>query len=113
MRYTYLGDANLDGSINSDDLSLLALTMAQEQAAQQNNQSPPTVFWYNGDFNYNSTVDADDFLLMSLGSAVQGQQVLGRNSSKLSCLQRVTVHILLNGVNLTFDAHPQIFFKMG
>jgi GH25 family lysozyme M1 (1,4-beta-N-acetylmuramidase) len=77
VRYTYTGDANLDGTVNADDLSLLALSAAQQQTAQTNNQPAPTVYWYNGDFNYDGTINSDDFLLLSLGSAVQNQQTLG------------------------------------
>ena len=55
VRYTADGDANLDGSVNADDLSLLLLAAVQQQTAQSNNQPPPTVYWYNGGiFNYDS-----------------------------------------------------------
>jgi GH25 family lysozyme M1 (1,4-beta-N-acetylmuramidase) len=77
VRYTADGDANLDGTVNADDLSLLMLAQATQQQAQQNNQAPPTVYWYNGDFNYDSQINADDYGLLSLGSAVQNQNLLG------------------------------------
>jgi hypothetical protein len=76
VRYTYDGDANLDGTVNADDLSLLMLAAVQQQQAVSNNQTPPVVYWYNGDFNYDSQINSDDFMLLSLGSAVQNQQTL-------------------------------------
>ena len=54
IRYTLVGDANMDGLVNEDDLGMM--------------QSTGTV-WTQGDFNYDGKVDADDFSLFMLGEA--------------------------------------------
>lgn len=49
VKYTYLGDCNIDGKVNADDLNLLI-------AGIRNNK----VGWWNGDNNYDGKVDGDD-----------------------------------------------------
>jgi subtilase family serine protease len=63
VRLTWDGDANLNGSVDSDDLSLIMLGQAE------NNTS-----WQAGNFNYDSKVNADDWTLLSLGDAVSNDQ---------------------------------------
>jgi hypothetical protein len=53
VKYTYAGDANLDGVVDSSDLA--ALAMAWQQAA----------FWTSGDFNYDHVVNVDDLDLLA------------------------------------------------
>jgi hypothetical protein len=50
IRYTYLGDANLDGIVNTLDFTALAA-----------NYNSTTVLWTAGDFNYDGVVNALDF----------------------------------------------------
>jgi hypothetical protein len=50
IRDTWYGDANLDGSINADDLSLMLLAQATNGRR-----------WQDGNFNYDPQVDADDW----------------------------------------------------
>jgi hypothetical protein len=50
VRYTLLGDANLDGAVNFTDLSKLS----------QNYNQPGTFHWSDGDFNYDGHVDFND-----------------------------------------------------
>lgn len=86
VRYTFLGDANLDATVNADDISLMMLAIAQGQSQSQQGQTllapnsqsetPAPTYWYNGDYNYDNQVNQDDFLLLSLGSAVENQQML-------------------------------------
>ena len=52
VRYTLLGDANLDGSVDFNDFLVL-----------QNNFNQPGVF-SQGDFNYSGSVDFNDFLVL-------------------------------------------------
>ena len=52
VRYTLLGDANLDGSVNFNDFLVL-----------QNNFNQPGIF-AQGDFNYDGTVNFNDFLVL-------------------------------------------------
>jgi hypothetical protein len=61
VKYTSDGDANLDGVVNADDLSLIA---AGEKSGGTT--------WQQGDFNYDQKITSDDFLLASLALAYQG-----------------------------------------
>jgi RHS repeat-associated protein len=55
---TWNGDTNLDGQINSDDLSLMMLGQAQHGTR-----------WQDGNFNYDSQVDADDWMKLAYALA--------------------------------------------
>jgi autotransporter-associated beta strand protein len=55
VAYTRLGDANLDGLVNFDDL--LALAANYNQTIARN--------WVNGDFNYDNRVNFDDLLILA------------------------------------------------
>ena len=50
VKYTYQGDANLDGTVNSADFALLASHYGQTTSS-----------WASGDFNYDNTSNALDF----------------------------------------------------
>jgi hypothetical protein len=50
LRYTYVGDANLDGVVNALDFNALATNFGASGKA-----------WFNGDFNYDGTVNTLDF----------------------------------------------------
>jgi hypothetical protein len=52
--FTWLGDANLDGVVDSSDLAMM---------------SPTGTTWQTGDFNYDGIVNADDYALFMLGAA--------------------------------------------
>jgi hypothetical protein len=53
LKYTWLGDANLDGVVNADDYFLI-----------DSNYIPQNPGWYNGDFNYDNVINADDYFLI-------------------------------------------------
>jgi fibronectin-binding autotransporter adhesin len=55
VKYTWSGDANLDGSVSLLDLNALAT-----------NFGAPTAQWDQGDFNYNGSVGIDDFNLLAM-----------------------------------------------
>jgi autotransporter-associated beta strand protein len=55
VRYTLAGDANLDGTVDINDLYLLASNWKQSGK-----------YWYQGDFNYDGTVNATDLGALSL-----------------------------------------------
>src|SRR5205814_3883518 len=61
VRYTFAGDANLDGSVNSVDFNLLAANFGASGS-----------IWTQGDFNYDDSVNALDFNLLAtnFGSAL-------------------------------------------
>ena len=60
VKYTWNGDANLDGVINADDYFLTDSGYITQEGG-----------WYNGDFNYDGVVNADDYFLID--SAFIGQ----------------------------------------
>lgn len=70
IRLTWDGDANLNGTVDSDDLSLVLL-------GQVNNGTR----WQDGDFNYQGKITADDWSLLELGAAVSNGQAI--NSASL------------------------------
>jgi autotransporter-associated beta strand protein len=53
-RYTFLGDANLDGAVGFPDLVKLA-----------QNYNGTNKFWFDGDFNYDGTVDFADLVKLA------------------------------------------------
>jgi autotransporter-associated beta strand protein len=61
LKYTYYGDANLDGQVNSTDYSLI-------DNGFLNNLSG----WYNGDFNYDGVVNGSDYSLIDNAFNLQG-----------------------------------------
>jgi len=63
VKYTWNGDANLDGVINADDYFLIDSGYITQEGG-----------WYNGDFNYDGVVNADDYFLID--SAFIGQEGL-------------------------------------
>jgi V8-like Glu-specific endopeptidase len=60
LKYTWYGDANLDGQIGIDDYTLLDRGIARSLTG-----------WVNGDFNYDGSVNAADYLLIDKGYALQ------------------------------------------
>ena len=57
VKYTWIGDTNLDGVVNSADLSAMSSTGTT---------------WATGDFNYDGVVNADDYALFVLGATESG-----------------------------------------
>jgi hypothetical protein len=55
VRYTYLGDANLDGKVNALDFNLLA-----------SNFGGSSILWNQGDFNYDGVVNSVDFTSLAV-----------------------------------------------
>ena len=53
VKYTYFGDANLDGKVNGSDYTLIDNGFNTHQSG-----------WLNGDFNYDGAVNGDDYLLI-------------------------------------------------
>jgi hypothetical protein len=53
VKYTYVGDANLDGKVDGSDYTRI-------DAAWQTSQTG----WYNGDFNYDGSLNGSDYTLI-------------------------------------------------
>jgi hypothetical protein len=54
VKFTYYGDADVDGDVDVDDQTLLG-----------NNYGSQYAFWADGDFDYNNNVNADDLTIFS------------------------------------------------
>ena len=61
IRYTYSGDADLNGSVNGDDYFRIDAGFASQAGG-----------FANGDFDYSGHVDADDYFLIDTNYAHQG-----------------------------------------
>ena len=75
VKYTFFGDANLDGKVDGSDYSLID---AGYQADKKTAGS--ATGWYNGDFNYDGTVDGSDYALIDNAFNNQG---VGINSAAI------------------------------
>jgi hypothetical protein len=66
VKYTYAGDANLDGRINIDDYGRIDSNVGRSG----------TVFgWYNGDFNFDAKINIDDYGIIDSGIGAQGSPI--------------------------------------
>jgi autotransporter-associated beta strand protein len=83
VKYTYAGDANLDGKVDIGDLGLLA------GAWQQSGK-----VWFDGDFTYNGTVDIGDLGLL----AGNWQKGVGSGQLLVSFDQAMAQFAAFNGV---------------
>jgi endonuclease/exonuclease/phosphatase family metal-dependent hydrolase len=64
VKYTYYGDANLDGQVDASDYSLI-----------DNGFLNSLTGWYNGDFNYDGVIDGSDYTLIDNAFNMQGAQL--------------------------------------
>jgi hypothetical protein len=63
VKYTFVGDANLDGVIDANDYLLLDDNF---------NAGGALTGWYNGDFNYDGVINGDDYTLIDNAFNTQG-----------------------------------------
>jgi hypothetical protein len=63
VRYTFAGDADLNGRLDGDDYFLI-------DAHAGNSASPPA--WSFGDFNYDTRIDGDDYFVLDANLSRQG-----------------------------------------
>jgi hypothetical protein len=64
IRYTYFGDANLDGKVDGSDYSLL-----------DNGALNHLTGWQNGDFNYDGVINGSDYTLIDNAYNQQGAAI--------------------------------------
>jgi autotransporter-associated beta strand protein len=69
VKYTYYGDANLDGAVDGSDYTLIDAGF---------NSGGTLTGWYNGDFNYDGKIDGSDYTLIDNAFNTQGAS-LGSN----------------------------------
>jgi len=70
VKYTYDGDANLDGKINVDDYGKIDFNIALGSNG-----------WINGDFNYDGKINVDDYGIIDFNVGIQGPPVSSASTS--------------------------------
>jgi hypothetical protein len=87
IKYTYFGDSNLDGQVDTSsdfDLYITGLTSGGSLGG-----------WLYGDFNYSGTVDsATDFDLYITGLTTQGGQLLINGDSAITAVPEPSTLVL-------------------
>jgi autotransporter-associated beta strand protein len=66
VKYTYYGDANLDGQVDGSDYTKIDAGFNSQSTAN------PLTGWYNGDFNYDGQIDGSDYTLIDNAFNTQG-----------------------------------------
>ncbi len=66
VKYTFLGDADLSGTLNANDYILIDTGFGTQ------NNAIPLTGWRNGDFNYDGTINGDDYTLIDNAFNTQG-----------------------------------------
>jgi hypothetical protein len=66
IKYTYGGDANLDGKINVDDYGRIDFNVSLGMSG-----------WLNGDFNYDGKINVDDYGIIDFNVGIQGAPISG------------------------------------
>ena len=83
VKYTYVGDANLDGKVDASDYSRIDYGYLNHVTG-----------WYNGDFNYDGVVNGSDYTLIDNAFNTQGailsNQIAGPNASITSEIAAAT-----------------------
>jgi hypothetical protein len=64
VKYTFAGDANLDGTVNGSDYTLI-----------DNGFNSGMSGWRNGDFNYDGVINGDDYMLIDNAFNTQGNTI--------------------------------------
>ncbi len=74
LKYTYIGDTNLDGKVDASDYSRIDYGYVNQLTG-----------WYNGDFNYDGVINGSDYTLIdnafNMQGAVLSNQIAGPNAS--------------------------------
>jgi len=68
VKYTYVGDADLSGTVTAADYLQIDNAFSYNNA----NPSTPMTGWYNGDFNYDGVINGDDYTLIDNAFNTQG-----------------------------------------
>jgi FG-GAP-like repeat len=66
VKFTYAGDANLDGKINVDDYGRIDFNASSGKSG-----------WFNGDFNYDGKINVDDYGIIDFNVGIQGPPLSG------------------------------------
>jgi autotransporter-associated beta strand protein len=91
--YTYYGDTNLDGQVNSSDYTRV-----------DNGYLAHLTGWFNGDFNYDGVINGSDYTLIDNAFNTQGaqlsSQIAGPNSTIASQIAAISAVPEPSGISL-------------
>jgi hypothetical protein len=73
VKYTYYGDANLDGKVDGSDYSLI-----------DNGYLTHATGWANGDFNYDGVINGSDYTLIDNAYNTQGAQIGSNTAAQIT-----------------------------
>jgi hypothetical protein len=79
VKYTYYGDANLDGKVDGSDYSRI-----------DNGYLDHLTSWFNGDFNYDGIINGSDYTLIDNSFDTQGASLAARESSAVQLASAAT-----------------------
>ena len=77
VRYSWDGDANLDGVVNADDYFQIDSGFISQKKG-----------YYNGDFNYDGVVSADDYFLIDSAFIGQSEPLVAGTPSQIQLLTK-------------------------
>jgi hypothetical protein len=78
IKYTYYGDANLDGKVDATDYSRI------DNGYLSQKSSSPLTGWYNGDFNYDGVINGSDYTLIDNAFNTQGAALTASIAGQLA-----------------------------
>jgi len=87
VRYTYYGDANLDGQVDGTDYSLI-----------DNGFLNHLTGWQNGDFNYDGVVDGSDYTLIDNAFNNQGADPLAAVTAQIAVPEPASFGVVAIGL---------------
>ncbi len=79
VKYTYYGDANLDGVVDGSDYSIIDNSFVTEQST-----GTPISGWGNGDFNYDGVVNGSDYTLIDNAFNQQGASLAAAIATQIA-----------------------------
>jgi subtilase family serine protease len=82
VKFTYYGDANLDGSVDGSDFT--------KSDNGYNNRATLTG-WYNGDYNYSNSIDGSDYTLIDNAFTSQGASLAAQIAIPAVAIKSTTV----------------------
>ncbi len=90
VRYTYVGDANLDGRVDGSDYANIDSAFNFNKTHLTN----PLTGWFNGDFNYDGAIDGSDYTLLDNVFNTQGTPLAGPTAQVAAQIATPTSSIL-------------------
>jgi hypothetical protein len=75
VKYTFAGDADLSGTVNGSDYTLI------DNGFNSQGSADPLSGWHNGDFNYDGVINGDDYILIDNSFNTEGSTSFAASSA--------------------------------